>query len=69
LNNRANTYIKLFQYKEALNDLNIVLQHDHKNIKSLYRRGFSNYKIGNFRDAYSGNNYFILIIIYRLCRM
>ena len=55
LNNRANTYIKLFQYKEALSDLNILLSNEPKNIKGLFRRGFAYYKISNFRDALCGN--------------
>ncbi|XP_054003896.1 sperm-associated antigen 1 [Hylaeus anthracinus] len=40
-NNRAITYIKLQQYKKALNDCNIVLSIEYTNIKALLRRAMA----------------------------
>ncbi|XP_029034812.2 RNA polymerase II-associated protein 3 [Osmia bicornis bicornis] len=37
-NNRAMTYIKLQRYKDALDDCNVVLNVEYKNIKALLRR-------------------------------
>ncbi|XP_034179050.2 spag1 axonemal dynein assembly factor [Osmia lignaria lignaria] len=37
-NNRAMTYIKLQRYKDALDDCNVVLSVEYKNIKALLRR-------------------------------
>ena len=54
LNNRGNTYLKLSQYNDALNDLNIVLELENDNLKGLYRRGVSYYNLKKYREALDG---------------
>ena len=60
LNNRGNTYLKLGQYNDALNDLNIVLELDNDNLKGLYRRGVAYFNLKKYREALEGNKIFFL---------
>jgi len=55
-NNRAQCYIKLEQYRRALDDCEEALRLDSKNIKAFIRKGDCLYKIGDYetsRQAYT----------------
>jgi tetratricopeptide (TPR) repeat protein len=44
-NNRGSSHLKLSNFKEAIKDFNYVLENDNKNLKALFRRGYSYFKI------------------------
>ena len=55
LNNRGNNYIKLGQYNDALNDLNLVIELENDNAKGIFRRGVAFFNLKKFREAVDGN--------------
>jgi len=50
-NNKGNSHLKLNNYKEAIKDFNFVLENEKNNLKALFRRGYSYFKLGQFIKA------------------
>ena len=51
LSNRAQSFLKLKQYKEAERDASEALDFDQKHLKSIQRRGTARYYLKNFKGA------------------
>jgi tetratricopeptide (TPR) repeat protein len=51
-NNKGNSYLKQNLFKEAINDFNIVLAHDKRNTKALFRRGYCYMRLEQFNLAF-----------------
>lgn len=51
--NRASVREKKKDYKGAIEDLNVILQHDKTNLDLIFKRGFDKYKTSDFKGAFS----------------
>jgi len=51
LNNRGNSYLRNNNFKEAINDFNIVLERDPKNVKAYFRRAVAYFNLQIYNNS------------------
>ena len=51
--NRANVREKKKDYKGAIEDINVILQHEKGNFELIFKRGFDKFKTSDFKGALS----------------